>query len=127
MGVYDRQIASAKRVIKKKGQLCTWIKRDVVTSVTQPWKTTPAVDTVPTFPVSIVFLAPKQKLSHELFHLMSGTDIPEGGPYGLMAAVSFTPEINDSVLSGTETLVVKSLDIVAPNRVEPILYKVQFA
>lgn len=43
-----------------------------------------------------------------------------------MGAVEFTPAINDVVLRGSETLRIKSIDIVAPNG-DPILYKLEFA
>lgn len=124
MGQYDRSIAQATRMIKKYGQLVTWIQQGIQVSPAEPWKDM-GIDPE-TFPVFIVFLTPKGRLSNELFHLMQGTTVPEGAPTGLMAKVPFTPALNDKVLRGTETLNVKSMDIVAPNG-EPILYKLEFA
>lgn len=126
MGIYDGQIAAAQRVIKQKGQLVTWVPHDVTTNGAQPWKTTP-VTNAPTFPVYIVFLSEGSNVANALFHLLKGTSVPAGAPRGLMGAVTgFTPAVNDTVLRGTETLVIKAIDIIAPNGT-PILYKLEFA
>lgn len=142
MGVYDRQIATALRLIKAKGQLVTWQKHNAQQGSSQPWKTSkPPVgygvggygaggfgvgDGSPAgYPVSIVFLAPKSGLQ-ALFALMQGTSVPTGAPMGLMGAVTaFTPEITDVVLRGPKSLVIKDFNIVAPNG-EIILYKLEF-
>lgn len=132
MGVYDLQIKQAQRVIKAKGQLVTWVPQDVsVPDVTKPWKTAQDVaidgDDV-TYQVSIVFIpigsgiSPMQALSH----LLHGTSVADGAPTGLMGAVPFSPRLNDTVLRGTETLTVKSIDVLAPNG-DPILYTIEFA
>lgn len=127
MGRYDRAIASAKRLIKKNGQLVNWIKHDVVVGdPTKPWAVSAADPLTPPAPVYIVFLTPKGKLSNELFHLMQGTSVPQGAPTGLMASVAFTPAIDDKVDRDGKILRVKAMDIVAPSGV-PILYKLEFA
>src|SRR4051812_43308401 len=124
MGVYTRQQQQATKKIKQKGKLCLWTKHTVTTDGSKPWNTTPVAPPPTPIPVYIVFLKPKQDVTKELIHLVQGTSIPEGGPYGLMAGVqTFTPEVADSVLVGIETLVVKSIDVVAPNVDEPILWK----
>lgn len=125
MGVYDRQIASALRAIKKRGQLVTWTPQDVTTNPAQPWRTQPVVG-APTFQVSIVFLSLGSTELNALFHLIKGTSVPDGAPRGLMGAVPFVPAINDVVLRGTINLTVKALDVLAPNG-DVILYKIEFA
>lgn len=125
MGVYDRQIARAIKQIKKKGQLVIWQQPGLVHNSTQPWRHDDATPPDP-IPVSIVFLSPKTTGLNELFHLMQGTSVPDGAPRGLMGAVEFTPAIKDVVIRGSETLRIKSIDIVAPNG-DPILYKLEFA
>ncbi len=127
MAVYARQIAQAKRMIKAKGELCTWKKHHAVsTNPQQPWKTVKADPIPDPLFASIVFTNPGAKLD-ALFHLINGTSIPQGAPSGIMAQVPFTPEINDSVVrSSGEELVIKSFNIVAPNG-EVILYKLSFA
>jgi hypothetical protein len=127
MGVYDRQIAQAKRTIKAKGELCQWVSNSNLTpNPSQPWKTT-APSPLPTNPqVYIVFLTPGTKLG-ALIHLLQGTSVPEGGPSGLMAQVPFQPAIDDSIIrSSGQTFTIKDLNIVSPNG-EVILYKLDFA
>lgn len=125
MGVYDRQIARTIKKIKQKGQLVIWQQPGLVQNTAEPWRHDDAVPPDP-IPVYIVFLSPKTTSLNELFHLMQGTTVPDGAPRGLMGAVDFTPAENDKVLRGSETLRVKSIDIVAPNG-DPILYKLVFA
>lgn len=123
--VYTRQIATAIRMIKAKGQLCVWVKQNEVISSTQPWKASyPGNPT--TYPVRIVFFPPGGVLSEEMQHLEKGTSVDQGSPRALMASVPFTPEMNDKVLRGNEWLDLKGIDIVAPNG-EVILYKLRFA
>lgn len=124
MSVFDRQIATAKRLIQKNGKVCTWTKyNNTVADSSKPWKT--AAGASSTFQVPIVFLIPK-RARNELFHLMEGTSVPDGAPYALMAAVPFVPEINDSISTGTDNFVIKAIDIVGPNG-DPILYRMKYA
>lgn len=125
MGTYDRQKALATRLIKKKGQLVVWQRQGLVQNSTTPWKHDTSTPPAP-IPVFIVFLSPKTTGLNELFHLMQGTSVPDGAPRGLMASVSFIPAIDDTVIRGTDTLRIKSMDIVAPDG-DPILYKLEFA
>lgn len=126
MSIYDRQIAQAKRLIAKKGQLVTWVPQDVtIPDNTKPWKTAP-VGSPPTFPVSMVFLSSGKTVIEAQSHLFTGTSVPDGAPKALMGVVPFTPKINDTVLRGSETLTVKSIDTLAPNG-DPILYTIYFS
>jgi hypothetical protein len=126
MGVFDRQIATAKRMIAAKGQAVTWVKSGITPDVTQPWKATEVPPNPASYPVKIVFVTPGGNMG-PLFRLLTGSEVPTGAPAGLMAAVSgFTPAINDSVNRAGVNLIVKSIDIVAPNG-EIILYKITFA
>lgn len=124
MPVYSRQIATAQRLIKKKGQLVIWQKHSVTVNDAQPWKVGNPVGAVPTFPVFIVFLPPKDAD----IHLLEGTTVPEGKPRGLMGAVTgFIPAIDDYVLRGSETLRIKDIVELNPNGESVILYKIDFA
>lgn len=124
MGVYDRQVDQAKRLIKKKGQLVVWVKHSAAPVNSQPWKSTNAPPSPATFPVFIVFLPPKQG---DDFELRPGTEVPSGAPRGLMAQVTgFVPEINDHVLRGSDTLVIASFVTLNPNGEGVILYKLSF-
>jgi len=128
MAVFNRQIAQAKRMIKAKGELVTWVKHTAISSnPAQPWNTSDPGGPAPT-PITAYIVFTNQKgLADSLFHLMQGTSVPMGGPSGLMAQVPFVPEINDTVIraSGVK-LVVKDFNVVSPNG-EVILYKLAFA
>lgn len=124
MGVYDRQIKQAQRLMKK-GQSVLWEKHTVATDVAQPWKAH-AGATAPTFPVRIVFLPPLKRSEFDT-HLMEGSTVPEGRPRGLMGAVTgFVPAIDDTIIRGSERYTIACMDILAPNG-EVILYKINFS
>jgi hypothetical protein len=123
--VYTREIALALKLIKKKGQLVVWVKQNELVNNSQPWKTTDPGNPT-TYPVVMVFLTPGGKIGNSEIRLNPGTAVPEGGPKALMGQVPFTPAMNDKVLRGSEWLVIKDVDIVAPNG-EVILYKLLFA
>jgi hypothetical protein len=120
---YARQIAKAKQLIHKYGQSVNWQKSGATPSGPQPWKKTPAapVDNA----VEILFLRAQGGSINALFHLLKGTDIPEGGKRGLMGAVGFTPDIGDTVIQGSVPLTIKSIDTLAPNG-PVILYFLEF-
>lgn len=118
MGVFDRQIATAKTLIAKYGQSCTWRKTAVSTpNPAKPWEMLPGANTDTT--VKVVFVSKFKE--HFFLKYMANTEIPEGLFVGYMAAQSFTPAINDLLIRGSETLTIQAVDIVAPNG-EPILY-----
>lgn len=134
--MYERQVATAKRLIKKyaNNQLSTWRKSNASPpDSTQPWKTAKTSPTPTDYKVYIVFVSPGNKLA-ALFHLVAGTSIPFGGPSGLMAqavdaisGTSFEPDINDTVIDPSgESFVIKDFNIVKPDGVTAILYKLDF-
>lgn len=95
MAVYSRQIATAKRMIAAKGALCSWQQ---ITIPIGDDPANPSAGTPVTYPVRIVFF-PNTKLTLlSSVILMKGTEIPSGRMMGYMAAVPFTPMINDTVL-----------------------------
>lgn len=122
MGVYDRQIANAKRAIKAKGQLVTWQINNNSENAAEPWN--PGAVAPTNKQVSILFL-PINRQGQELIRLLKGTDIATGSLSGLMGAVDFEPKINDLVLRGNETLTIKNVDPLAPNG-DVILYTIEF-
>lgn len=131
MAMYDRQIATAARLIKKYAQLpngapnATWIKHNATADVSKPWRSSdPGSPT--SYPVYIVFTIPPGGQLAALVHLMQGTEVPMGAPAGIMAAVPFTPEENDVVDRAGDKLVIKTINEVAPNG-RVILYKLVFS
>lgn len=131
MGVYDRQIATAARLIAAKGQLCTWREPGAPTG-------SPAAPTAgaPTdYPVHIVFLsnAKNEGLAGLLSMFPDLPDVPTGGMRGLMPAVPFTPSLLGRVARAAtftgpilNLMDEKGIDVLAPNG-EIILYYLRFA
>ncbi len=124
MGVYDRQIATALRLIKAKGQVVTWRKLDdgAPADSSKPWK--PSAATPDDNTVSIVFLPPTKE-NKQLIRYLKGTEVPTGSLDGLMHAVSFEPAAKDIVIRDGKELVIKSIDPLSPNG-EVILYFLEF-
>ena len=123
MGRYDRQIATAARLVSKYGQPVTWrrVADGAPADPLKPWKPTAATNTDVT--VDMVFV-PKGKNS-EFLALMKGTEVPKGELVGYMAAQSFTPTLKDLVIRDGVALSVCSIDPIAPNG-DVILYTVSF-
>lgn len=130
MGVYDRQIATAARLIEAKGQLCTW--REPGTPTGSPAAPTPGLPV--DRPVHIVFLSNnKQEGLAGLLSMIAGTEVPTGGMRGLMAAVPFTPTLMGRVARAPafaepslSLMDDKGIDVLNLNG-EIILYYLRFA
>lgn len=126
MSAYDRQIKQAQRVISRKGQAVTWRKKLVIVDGAEPWKETKPVapaDDHNDFPVSIVFLRPGRVPA--FLSLIVGTDVPQASVRGIMPAVSFVPDLKDTVIRDQVELSIKSMNVIAPNG-DPILYDIEF-
>ncbi len=127
MGVYDRQIALALRLITKYGQLCTWSK-PVAGVGGSPGM--PVANGAPILieNVPILFLSNKTEGLASLFTMFAGTEVPTGGVKGLMPHTSFVPALVDSVLRGSEVLGLidkNGVEVLNLNG-EPILYYLRF-
>ena len=123
MGVFDRQIANAKRSIAHKGQSVIWREPALADADSDtPWKPgdAPPDDHV----VNIVFL-PDNRTNYEFLALMANTEVPKGRLIGLMAAVDFTPTLKGVVIRDGVTLGVRTIDPLAPNG-QAILYTIGF-
>jgi hypothetical protein len=122
MGVYDRQIALALRMIKAKGQLCTWVQytpgiggtlANPVDDIATEYANTP-----------ILFLPQKQTSLATALSLLVGSEVPTGGMRALMPRVSFNPTLKDMILRNGEELGISDrngIDVLAPNG-DTILY-----
>lgn len=124
MGEYDRAIATAQRLIAKKGMSVTWEQRanGEPADPDKPWRPAAAEPTNKT--VSIVFL-PYNRENQKFLSLLAGTEVPRGEEYGLMGAVDFEPTLKDTVLRGSQRLGVETIDVLAPSG-QPILYTIGF-
>lgn len=124
MGQFDRQIETAKRLIKKNGQLVTWRKLAATTpDASKPWLVAASTPT-DYEDVSICFLPPG-RVTQELIHYIKGSDVTTGNVQGLMAAQAFEPDAKDVVMRDGKTLRIKSIDPLAPNG-QSILYTIEF-
>lgn len=126
MGTFDRQIATAKRLITKYGAPMTWrvMVDGAPVDPDMPWKPTEATTTE--YPVHIVML-PETRIGYEWVRYLVGTEIPEGSGYGLMYAVPFIPSLKDTVIApdGSE-MKPSTIDPLQPNLTEIIMYTLRF-
>lgn len=124
MGEFDRQIATAQRLIRQKGQAVKWrvITNGAPSDPLKPWKPTqsPTVD----YAVSICFL-PINKETQRTLMLQAKSEVPTSNLMGLMGAVPFAPDMKDVVLRDGKELRIEAIDTLAPNG-QPILYTVYF-
>ncbi|UUV44525.1 head-to-tail adaptor [Rhodobacter phage RcMotherGoose] len=130
MAGYERQIASAKKTIAKKGQVVTWrIRAQGTTDAGEvagatkwrPKAVTPA--TPDDRSVSIAFF-PITKEKYESLRAM-GVELTTGAQMGLMGAVDFEPSQKDAVLRAGVLMPIETIDVIAPNG-DPILYEIVF-
>ena len=121
MGIYDRQIATAKRLIKAKGQLVIW-RQPIDGARSKPWIANSASSA--DYNVSIAFF-PYGTFTRETIKANRNTDVPTVMLYGLMPAVEFIPKIRDIVITPTDTYNVVSIDPLAPNG-DIIYYQIGF-
>lgn len=128
MGRYDRQIASAQRLIKKYGKLTTW--RSHVEGVTTeaeapgatPWRPKAGLSNgSPSYQVTVVFF-PIGKEKRESLSEM-GIELTSGAQIGYMPAVPFVPAQKDTILRNGVYMPVEHIEVLAPNDDEPILYE----
>lgn len=124
MGRFDRQVASAARMIRENGQKVVWqaCAGGTAADPDKPWDTSGGSKTEHT--VDMVFVS-INRTDARFMQYFKGSELAEGFLKGLMPAVAFKPDINDYVVRGDETYKVKNVDPVAPNG-QVILYKIEF-
>lgn len=98
MSVYDRPIATAKRLIEKYGEPCQWRKFDV-TDGTEDWNEASTGQT--DYPVTVAIFPYNRETASSIAKLAGLSDIERYDMYGLMPAVSFIVESRDLLLSPT--------------------------
>lgn len=101
MGVFDRQIATAKRLIAKYGEDCLWLKPGEKDPSAKPWVGTEVAPNDPT-PVKIAFFPNGGDNSlAAVIAALGDTDTNIASEYGLMAAVDFDPATSDTLTDST--------------------------
>lgn len=127
MALYDRQIETARRMIEKYGQSVTWRKiTEILEDDDKPWEPSEGdeEDSPVDVTVSICFL-PMDLQNKKLVQYMTGKEVATGFLVGLMGEVSFSVDIKDTVVRGSEVIKIASIDTLAPNG-RPILYTIEF-
>lgn len=127
MGVFDRQVATAKRLIARYGQACQWQKPAPEIEAEPGY---PNVGPLPDpVPVRIAWFSPRDlgRGTEEFMAALVGTEVSGSSEIGLMeGGVPFVPDDQDSVIRDGQGLSIKKIDRLAPNG-EPILYYVSVA
>lgn len=125
MGRFDRQIATALRLIEKNGELCQVTRETRITDPDKPWETTPGP--VETHDAFICFL-PMDRTAQETFVTMKGSEVPTGATQALMGAVDFVMADDFTVVrSGNRKYRIASIDELQPNQQTQILYTMVLA
>lgn len=123
MARFDRQIATALRLIQKNGQLVQWRQLQRTDDPSDPAAVIegPPVDRN----VYICFL-PVDKDNKEFINYLRGTnEIKMGSLIGLMGNVPFTPDGSDYVIRDGKTLEIFNIELLSPNG-QKVLYTVEF-
>lgn len=126
MGVFDRQVATAKRQITKNGAAVRW--RQYTNAQADPdreWKVAPAVPV--DYPVRIAFF-PLSGQNRALLQTLGGDDRIVGNDFGLMPAVNFDISLKADIIAATSEDVLRTVlraDPIAPNG-QVIMYTVYF-
>lgn len=121
MGVYDRFIKSAKRLISRYGEQCTWISEQQSEDPDSPWNSGEE-DSIKS-PVKIAFF-PNDNSGFETIAKALGADVSMGNVIGYMPNVNFEVSDKDSILRtiAGKNLTINSIDEINPNGEKVVLY-----
>lgn len=122
MGVYDRQIGTALRLIAKTGQSVEWNSETDSANADNPWDSETNVTTKTT--VNICFL-PVGLSDLPTFKYADLSDVPRGAVKGLMGNVPFEPKLKDWVIRNGKRLNIDQVKELSPNG-EKILFTILF-
>lgn len=124
MSVFDRQIATATRLIKKYGQSVTWrsLPDGTVTDPDKPWRPVNGghVDHSP-----IICFLPDDRENRQFYAYLTGKEVSSGTTLGYMAAVNFEPKLKDIVIRDGVEYQIQNINLLSPNG-ENILYTIEF-
>lgn len=126
MAQFDRQIATARRLIEKYGQAVVWqtVNQGAPVDAAQPWKSSAAADTPND--ATICFVPVRDNDWRKLLAYLKGTEVPVGKLAGLMPGdVTFEPKLKDVVVRDGVTLNVTNIDLISPNG-QKVLYILEF-
>lgn len=123
MGTFDRQIATAKRLIDKYGEACSWQKPGDREVGVDPWR---GSNIDPPDPVSVriaFFPNGGDNSLAAVIAALGDSDVNIASEYGLMAAVAFEPLTSDTLKdSAGDNVEIVKMTPLRPNG-EIILWK----
>lgn len=116
MGVFDRQVETARRLIERYGEACLWQKPGEKDDAEKPWVGSSLAPPDPV-PVKVAFFPNGGDQSIAAVIAMLGdTDVNIASEYGLMPAVDFNPATSDSLTDSSDRLVeIVKMTPLAPN------------
>ena len=123
MAQFDRQIASALRLIKKNGQKVQWLKE--IANIPDPLKPWLPVGTTPIVYEPFIVFFPLDLQGKEFLFSLNGSEAVTGTYYGLMGNVNFEPNTSDIIVRDGIILDINSIDLLSPNG-QKILYTIVF-
>lgn len=112
MADYSRQIRKALRIIRRRGQSCTFMRYQVALP-DNPWEQ--VIDTPTRVEVHIFFTTAGQQTLYR-----ADTTVAKGGYTGLMGNYGFEPSLKDWVVRGDEQLTLK--DVISVKLNEQTIY-----
>ena len=128
MGIYDRHIATVKRLIAKYGQDVIFRSTNqAIADSTKPWENTETTPNETT--VKMVFIDPSTTgtslIGKEILQYLKGTSIPSGVVRGLCAPFAYVPKLNDVFIRDGNQLTVSGIDTLAPGGIS-IMHTLEF-
>lgn len=127
MAQYDRQVASALRMIKKYGQSVTWrsLTNGTLPDPNKPWL---VGATQESDKEAVIAFFPRDKENeYTKRSKRDANEVTVGDCLGYMGRVEgYVPQLKDIVIRGSATYTVERLDIIRPNGEDPILYTIEF-
>lgn len=113
MANYNRQIATAKRLIAKYGSKVTYNRiRDVEANPETPWIPGGPVTTSKT--IDAVFVNSSSTLAQTLAAFMAGTTIPDGQITVFIPDIGFAPSPKDTIIKDGVEYRFKGIGILQP-------------
>lgn len=95
MGVFDRQIATARRLIERYGEACLWQQPGDKDPGAKPWHGS-SIDPPDPIPVKIAFFPGGSESNFAaVLAALGDTNVNIASEYGLMPAVDFDPATSD--------------------------------
>lgn len=123
MARFDRQIATALRLIKKNGQLVKWRQLQRADDPSDP---AAVIESAPVDRDVYICFLPVDKDNKEFINYLRGTnEIKMGSLIGLMGNVPFVPDASNLVIRDGVQLEIFNIELLSPNG-QKVLYTVEF-